>query len=341
MLIARGNLRLVRSLADCACGQVQRLVTAEKAAVGVTIGNFDGVHLGHQALFAKLDERLLAATSAGGETPVRVLLTFAPHPKAVLQGIRRSEYGAHPELWQITSLREKLKLLNDFHFDLVFVARFHRQFAAQSPDEFVKRYLIDALRARVVVVGHDWSFGRDRAGGIDTLERAGKQYGFETAVVPPQLISGNRVSSSAVKAALGRGDLDEVQSLLGRRFAFQARVVGGEQRGRTIGFPTANLTPTAQVLPADGVYACWFEYQSQRVAAVTNIGIRPTFGGGGRVAEAHLLDHRADLYGERVRLEFVGRLRDERRFSAVAELKEAIAADIAQARELLSRNPGR
>ena len=344
MLTARGRLILVRSPADCAREGVRSLIHpltgAPPSAVGVTIGNFDGLHLGHQALFAKLDERLTAVAERGGAKPIRVLLTFAPHPKAVLQGIRRKEYVDHPELWQITSLREKLRLLDDFRFDLVFVARFHRRFAAQSPEEFVRRYLVDTLAAKVVVVGHDWSFGRDRVGGIDTLETAGLAHGFETVIVPPLLVEGNRVSSSAVKSALGRGELDEVQKLLGRPFAFQARVVGGERRGRTIGFPTANLMPSAQVLPADGVYCCWFEYQAQRIAAVVNIGVRPTFGGGRRVVEAHLLDHSADLYGALARVTFVERLRDERRFADLAALQEAIRADIARARQLLRRNLG-
>ena len=206
MLTARGPLRLVRSPADCLREGVRDLIHPRPGetptVVGVTIGNFDGLHLGHQELFSKLDEHLVAVAERGEARAIRVLLTFAPHPKAVLQGIRRKEYGSHPELWQITALREKLKLLDDFHFDLVFVARFHRQFAALSPDDFVRKYLVDTLAARVVVVGHDWSFGRNRAGGIDTLEQAGLVHGFETVIVPPLLVDGSRVSSSAVKSAL-------------------------------------------------------------------------------------------------------------------------------------------
>ncbi len=331
---------LVRSLADCRRGEV-RDILAPSAVVGVTIGNFDGVHLGHQRLFEVLDERLEALSSGGlnEARTVKVLLTFAPHPKAVLQGIRRSEYAQHPELWHLTSLREKLAVLRDFQFDLVFVARFHRGFAAQSPEQFVQRYLVDALHAQVVVVGHDWSFGRDRAGGIETLQLQGALHGFAATVVPPQLVGGSRVSSSEVKSALGRGDLHAVETLLGRRFAVSGRVLGGEQRGRVLGFPTANLQPRAQLLPMDGVYSSWFEYGTHRVGAVTNIGVRPTFGGGRRVVESHLLDHSANLYGERARLVFVERLREERRFDGVESLKAAVAADIVAARESLVRNP--
>ena len=338
MLSAHAGLRLVRNLRDCKRGLLGDLLhpsVGPKPIVGVTIGNFDGLHLGHQALFRMLDDRLKKLAAVEGARALKVLLTFAPHPKAVLQGIARHDYANHPELWQLTSLREKLQLLSSFHFDLVFVARFQRNFAAQTPEQFIERYLVDALRARVGVVGHDWSFGRDRAGGIGTLEREGIRHGFDSAVVPPQLIDDIRVSSSEVRTSLAKGDLATVSKLLGRDFAIESRVQSGEQRGRSLGFPTANLMPAAHLLPADGVYATWVEYQRKRIAAVTNIGVRPTFGGGRRVVEVHLIDYNADLYGQRLRVTFVDRLRNEQRFSGVEELKAAIVGDIDCARRRL------
>ena len=289
----------------------------------VTVGNFDGVHRGHQALV----ERVVARARRSGGTAV--VLTFDPHPARVLAPDRAP--GA------LTTPDQKQELLASLGADLVVVLPFSPAVAAQSPEQFVSRVLVASLGARQVVVGESFRFGRGQSGDAARLVALGAAGGFGVEAVPPVLDGGQPVSSSRVREALAGGDVATAQRLLGRAFFVDAGVVRGDGRGRTIGVPTANLESTNEVLPARGVYAarCRVPDGSWRMAVV-NRGRRPTFGGEAETVEAHLLDFDSDLYAGTVRLAFAARLREERRFAGVQELVAQIRDDVSRARALLS-----
>ncbi len=293
------------------------------APTALAIGNFDGVHRGHRHL---LDRVIAAARSFGGDA---VALTFDPHPTRVLAPDRASPL--------VVGLDRKLELLRTSGIDGVVVQRFDLSFASQSPEEFASR-VVQGLRAREVFVGEDFRFGRNREGTGATLAEFGASLGFAAQVVPALLDDGVPVSSSRVRATLAAGDLATTAALLGRSYDLDGLVVAGHRRGRTLGFPTANLATESEALPKDGVYAVRVStLGSHELAshdAVLNVGTRPTFRAG-RSCEAHVLDFNGDLYGRTVRVTFVARLRDERRFDGLDALKAQIAADVTAAREAL------
>jgi riboflavin kinase/FMN adenylyltransferase len=300
-----------------------RRVETRLPRVVLTLGNFDGVHRGHQAILARA--RALA-DAAGGRV---VVLTFHPHPIAVLAPER-----AVP---QIQSLHDRLATLRELGVDVTVAQRFTPAFAALDPDAFVARFLSPHLELLQVVAGYNVTFGRDRAGTADTLRALGEQHGFAVEKVGPVTVDGVTVSSSAIRRAVTAGDVALAARLLGRQHRLRGRVVTGERRGRELGFPTANLHPHPRVgLPADGVYAVYAVVDGRPIPAVLNIGVRPTFGELRRTVEAHLLDWQGDLYGRWLELELVERLRGEQRFSGPAELRAAIAADVARARVALA-----
>ena len=314
------SLRIIRSEEElCRSGRFENTV--------VTIGNFDGVHLGHQALFKRLGE----IVAGFGERPAtRVLMTFHPHPKVFFHRQRGGEFH------QLSSMRERMEVAADFGFDYFFVVPFTKSFSSLSPEDFVRAFLADGLGAKSAVVGHDWAFGRGRSGNAEVFKTIGEKYRFGVEVVPTVLVDGVRVSSRTVKDALSRGDLVQVERFLGRRYSLTGRVQRGEARGRTLGFPTANLELADRVLPADGVYATWLTVDGKRHRAATNIGTRPTFGEGRRVVEAYIFDEgRFELYGKRIHLDFVYRLRDERRFGNVQDLIRAMRDDVDRAGGIL------
>ena len=285
----------------------------------VAVGNFDGVHRGHQALVAAA---VALARASGGPA---VVLTFDPHPARVL----RASQAPAP----LTTLAQKEELVEGLGIDRLVVVPFDAQLAALSPEAFAEQVLHQALDARHVVVGDSFRFGRGRAGDARGLEMLGRGLGFDVEVVPALLSAGRPVSSSRVREALAQGDLAEARELLGRPYFVDGRVVRGDGRGRAIGVPTANLAPDEQVLPALGVYAA-----RCRVAggawhrAVVNVGERPTFGGGPVTLEAHLLDFEGDLYDTRLRVALAARLRGEQRFASKEALVAQIRADIEAAR---------
>lgn len=302
------------------------------ATVGVTIGNFDGMHLGHQRLFATLRQSL-----AGVVEPIQILMTFAPHPRRVLGGVKRHEVRERPEFWQISTLREKMLVAEEFGFDYFYALRFTSGFSRLSPEQFVSNYLASILNAKVVVIGEDWAFGSGRRGRAEELKVLGRTYGFNVHVVPSVEIGGLRVSSSAIKDALRRGEIASARQLLGRNPSLCGVVRHGEKRGRTLGFPTANLRLTGQVLPADGIYATRATIDGVVYNSVSNVGMRPTFEGQERLVEVHLLaDGWHELYGKRLELQFVERIREERRFEKIEELVDTMHADAAKAREILA-----
>jgi riboflavin kinase/FMN adenylyltransferase len=294
----------------------------------VAIGNFDGVHRGHQYLVAQV----LAEATAHNLRPS--ILTFDPHPAVVL---------GRPLLPPITRLETKLKLLQGLSPNLdVLVEPFSLELAQMTPREFAQRILIEQHAAGRVLVGANFRFGRDRAGTLSTLQSVGAELGFSAAALPLLQQAGDAISSSRVRSALANGDVAEAAALLGRPHAVQGSVVHGQHLGRTLGFPTANLGETEELLPANGVYSCRVRNlaaSAHSYDAVCNLGLRPTVGAAGgapvRKLEVHLLGVEVDLYGLELRVEFIGRIRAEERFSGVDALRVQITRDIEVAREQL------
>ena len=298
-------------------------VQAPLPRVVLTLGNFDGVHRGHQAIIAAARAK---AKASDGQV---VVLTFHPHPLAVLAPERAPT--------MIQSLHDRLLTLRDVGVDVAVAQRFTRTFATLEPDAFVERFLMQSLEILHVVVGYNVSFGRGRTGSAATLASLGARLGFATETVGPVQAGDVVVSSSAIRNAVLAGDVVRARTLLGRTYRLRGRVVVGERRGRTLGFPTANLqVPPRVAVPAHGVYAVHVHTGGVAWPGVLNIGVRPTFGEARRTIEAHLLDWTGDLYGRWIELEFVARLRGEQRFDGPAALREAIAADVAHARRVLS-----
>jgi riboflavin kinase/FMN adenylyltransferase len=296
--------------------------------VVLTLGNFDGVHAGHTAIIHR------ARAEATARAASLVLLTFHPHPATVL-----TPSHAPPHL---QSLHERLACIASLGADVAIVQRFTRAFASIEADTFVRDYLCSHLRLRHVVVGHRVSFGRGRGGSAATLETLGASLGFTVESLGPVSVDGEEVSSTSVRTAVSAGDMPRVARLLGRTYSLRGRVVVGDRRGRTIGFPTANLhVPGGVMLPPDGVYAAWTETAAGRYGVALNIGVRPTFAGTRRTIEAHLLDFDGDLYGAWLRLAVVQRLRGEERFVDVNALRQAITRDVEQARAALATSPAR
>jgi len=296
------------------------------ASAAVTIGNFDGVHRGHQAMLG----RVIAAARARGLAAS--VLTFEPHPRELFNP------AAAPT--RLTSLREKLELLAAHGVDHVHVQRFSRAFAALDPDAFVERTLRGVLNARWVLVGEDFRYGARRAGDFVSLATAAARYGFALEAMPTVTSGGTRVSSSAVRDALARGELKRAAELLGRPYSISGRVVHGEKLGRALGYATANVQLKHNRPPLGGIFAV-------RVAGagagqglrdgVASLGVRPTVHADGRpVLEVHLFDFDGDLYGAHLRVEFLAKIRDEERYPDLDTLKAQIARDCDAARALLT-----
>jgi riboflavin kinase/FMN adenylyltransferase len=290
----------------------------------VAIGNFDGVHRGHQAV---LVEALRMAREAGLAPRV---LTFDPHPAVVLGR------GALPAL---TTLPRKLELLCRQSSELqVVVEPFTLELAKTEPADFTRQLLVEGLGAKLVLVGENFRFGRGRAGDFAQLRELGEQQGFRAHATSLECDAEGPVSSTRVRVALEAGDLEAVEALLGRPHALTGLVVPGQGRGRSIGVPTANLSEISEALPPHGVYAVLVDHQVDGAfvalaAGVANFGVRPTLGAGPSF-EAHLFDTSLDLYGQELRVHLLGRLREERKFSGVDELRAQIARDIEAARAL-------
>ncbi len=295
------------------------------AGCALALGNFDGVHLGHQALFAE-------ARRPGG--PVAAL-TFQPHPGKVLQP------DLAPKL--ITLLPRKLELLAEQGLDAAVVQPFTRDYARLTPEAF-EASLLDALGARHLVVGYDFTYGAARAGSVDTLREAAAARGAQVHRVAPVTVDGLIASSSKVREYILEGRVGAAERLLGRPFDLDGTVVTGHGRGRGIGFPTANVDTQNELRPAPGVYAIRVRLGDTPpgtwLPGVANIGVKPTFGVNEVTIEAHLLDFNADLYGRDLRVQFLDRLRPERRFGSVAELVGQIKRDVEAARAVIARASG-
>jgi riboflavin kinase / FMN adenylyltransferase len=286
----------------------------------VALGVFDGVHRAHRAIL----DIAVARGREGGL--VALACTFDPHPSEVLAPGRA--------LAPITTLAERLELIAEAGLDTAVVLAFSHALAAREPEAFVEEILLDRLRARAIVVGFNHRFGRGARGDARLLETLAARRGFTAHIVPPLIVDGHTVSSTAARLALQAGDVEAAGRLLGRPYSVAGPVVQGAARGRTLGFPTANVQPDRPVLVPAGVYACRVDVVGEPYRAVVNIGVRPTFQETITTVEAHLLDFSADLYGRRVTLHFRHRLRDETRFPSVEALRAQIARDIETARSL-------
>ena len=293
----------------------------------VTPGNHDGVHLGHRALIRA------ARDIADREGLGTMGMCFDPHPTSVLAPARA------PVL--ITPMARRVEIMRDAGCDEVAVLPFDVEFAKTTPAEFVERVLVERCRARAVVIGPDFHFGRKRSGNVDTLRELGHRHGFEVTVVPPVVSEGEPVSSTRIRRILREeGDVALVARLMVRLHEVEGRVVRGHQRGRQLGFPTANLDCAAIQLPADGVYAILAarpDGSGVRYRGVANLGNRPTFAAG-RSVEAHLFDFDGDLYDQTLRVAFVARLRGEKAFDGVEALQAQIAKDCDAARSALDES---
>jgi len=290
----------------------------------VTVGSFDGVHRGHEAVLREIATR---ARAAGRHS---VLVTFAPHPMAVVNP------AAAPQL--LTTGPERLEILAQTGLDYAVLLHFDRALAAMPPEQFVREILVHGCGMRELVIGHDHGFGRGRQGDVELLGRLGAELGFAVDVVPALEVDGHAVSSTQVRRAVAGGDLALAARLLGRPYFATGQVVPGDGRGRTLGFATANLSgiPARKLLPPDGVYAVRVEWRGGRADGMMNQGGKPTFRQAGRSLEVHLLDYAGSLYGEWLKVEWVARLRDVRRFPSLDALRAQLDCDRSSARAALA-----
>ncbi len=293
----------------------------------VTVGTFDGVHLAHRAIIREVVNRARMREGRG------LVLTFDPHPKEVVP----SSKGGEVRL--LTTVQERVTAFASLGIDEVFVIPFTREFAQQSPREFYQRYVVDGTGVSEVVVGYDHMFGRGRSAGIEELMKMGKEFDFSVFAVHPFAVDGEPVSSTRIRRALAVGDLEHARRLLGYRYGVSGKVVRGDRRGATLGFPTANITPDSlrKALPAYGVYVVAVGWKGATYSGMLNIGVRPTVNlSRAETMEVHLFDFSGDLYGETLRVVFLQRLRDERRFPNLEELVAQLRRDREASLEVLT-----
>lgn len=286
----------------------------------LTIGVFDGVHTGHRYLLERLIQRAKEEAALSG------VVTFAPHPQAVLNP------GSRPPM--LCDLSTRIKSLRDLGLSIVAVLSFTPQLAQLGARDFVW-LLKKHLKMQGLMIGPDFVLGKGGEGDTDFLRSLGQELAFSLEIVTPFSVNGEMVSSTAIRRALAQGDTKKVRRLIGRYFTVGGRVVSSSRRGRLLGFPTANLDiGTEQALPVNGVYVTITQIDDKRLLSVTNIGTRPTFGDSQKTIETHLLDYVGDLYDKELKVSFVQRLRDEKRFASSQELKEQISKDIEAAKAL-------
>ena len=302
----------------------------------VTIGVFDGVHRGHQALIGRAVE-----VAKHRDLPC-VVVTFDPHPSEVVRP------GSHPA--QLTTLRRRAELVEGLGVDVFCVLPFTPELSKLSPEEFVHEVLVEHLHVAAVVVGDNFRFGHRAAGDVNLLRDLGRRFGFSTEganllTVPGESVDGDdevQFSSTYVRSCIDAGDVVAAANALGRPHRVEGIVVRGDGRGRDLGFPTANLSTTLHAaIPADGIYACWFINRGRRLMSAVSVGTNPTFSGRERRVEAYVLDFEGDLYGQRACLDFVARLRDMERYDNVQDLIDQLHVDVRQTREILTPDTGR
>ncbi|GAB4244182.1 MAG: bifunctional riboflavin kinase/FAD synthetase [Ekhidna sp.] len=290
----------------------------------VTIGTFDGVHIGHQTILKKI---VHDAKKHNGKS---ILITFWPHPRFVL-GKDEST------LKLLSTFDEKIKLVEEIGVDYILKVAFTPEFSNLSAREFVENILVEKVATRKLYIGYDHHFGNNREGNIDFLREVADTYGFDVNEIPRQDIDDIGVSSTKIRNALSEGKVEYANALLGRNYQLRGTVVHGNKTGRSIGFPTANiqLNESYKLLPADGAYAAYVTVERQQVKAMLNIGFKPTVDGTGRTIEAHLFNFAADIYGKTVEVSFVKSLRKEMKFDSLDQLKGQLALDREEALKIL------
>lgn len=293
----------------------------------VTTGTFDGVHLGHRKILAQLNR---VASSINGES---VLLTFFPHPRTVIQ--------PDLDLKLINSQNEKIEFLKKAGLQHLIIHPFTKEFSRTTSVDFVRNILVNTIGAKKLVIGYDHHFGRNREGSFEHLKEYGPVYGFEVEEISAQDIDNTTISSTKIREAIEQGDMQHANEYLGYNFPLTGKVVEGEKIGKSIGFPTANITveDNYKIIPANGVYAVKAKLPAENDAqweGMCNIGIRPTFGGKFQTIEAHLFDFDQDLYGSQLSLEFIYQLREEKKFSSIEVLKKQLIEDEKNARRILA-----
>lgn len=279
----------------------------------VTIGNFDGLHVGHRALIERTIERAQQLSVPS------VVMSFHPLPY---------EYFNPHEHHQIMPFSQKFKGLENLGVDYFFNVPFNQAFASLPPERFVNEYLVQGLQARHIILGADARFGHQKKGDVPLLTQLGERYGFQVETLPDILNQSAKVSSSKIRQALIAGDITRANQLLGYPFTLSARVQLGKQKGRELGFPTANLGLHSKYLSLNGVYICWAKVNGRTYPAVTNIGYQPTLHGRKKRVEVHLLDFSGDLYGQKLQVSFLEKIRNEKKFNSFSELIERIKHDI-------------
>ncbi len=290
----------------------------------LTIGVFDGVHVGHRYLLEKLQQRAAEKNLLSG------VVTFSLHPQSVLH--------PHNQLPWLSSLEDRIRAFQELGINIVAVLTFTPKVAQLSAQEFMS-LVKKQLRMRGIMVGPDFTLGRGREGNINLLRSLGRELEFSVEVIPPFTINDEVVSSTLIRRALAQGDMRKVERLMGRYFYLGGKVITSDRRGRALGFPTANLDiKPQQALPGNGTYATIAQVDGKQFPSATNIGIRPTFGEGEKTVETHLLNYKGDLYGKDMRLEFVQKLRDEQRFPSSEELKVQIEKDVREVEAILAKD---
>lgn len=284
----------------------------------ITIGTFDGVHKGHQQIISSMKS---TAAQVGGET---VILTFHPHPRKIVKGEAEA-------LSLLNTLDEKIDLLSKQGIDHLVVIPFTKEFSEQSAEEYIGQFLVHCFHPHTIIIGYDHRFGHNRIGDFRLLELMAPQYQFCVQEIPEQVLDAIKVSSTRIRAALRDGQPHLAEELLGYRYFFEGKVVKGQQLGRTLGFPTANIDieDPEKLIPADGVYACWAQVagHAEPLRGMMSIGLRPTVDGKHRTIEVNLLDFSGDLYGKTLRITLASWLRPELKFDGLDALKAAIAQD--------------
>lgn len=304
-----------------------KIVRGTKNIVGpipypvVAIGNFDGVHIGHQMLFRK------AADIAGEKGGTSAVLTFEPHPLKIIAPEKV------PPL--LTNFRQKMEAIERCGIDLVICADFTRQFADQHPRDFAKDVLADRIGAREVVVGFDYAFGRGREGTIPYLKKMGEEFDFKVHVVEPIKLDGKLIGSSLVRELIEDGDVEEAEKFLGRPYSICGPVIHGYKTGQAIGFPTANIDTHRVQIPGTGVYAVYILHHDRKLPGVVNIGFNPTFNRDTLSLEVHIFDFHEKIYGEEIEVLFLKRIRSEIKFTSADELVRQIKQDIQEAKKIM------
>ena len=304
------------------CRRIEDCNLPSSGAV-VTMGNFDGIHVGHQTLV----RNTVSDARKGGR--LSVVLTFEPHPLKVLAPERA------PRL--ILNHDDKMELLQKLGLEVVMIQKFDREFSSIKAEEFVKEYLLNRLKVKKIWVGRDVRFGQRRSGTAESLSRWGREQKFEVGVVEPIMIDGARVSSSRIREMIDAGRVAQIKPMLGRYHFVSGEVVTGERRGRELGFPTANLAARTDLIPKDGIYATLFELDGRRSLSVTSIGVNPTFGQGPRTIESFIFDFSQQIYGRSVKISFVDRIREECKFAGVDALIVRIREDVKAASAIFER----